>query len=231
MMPAMFRRTFAIHGSFFFGCGEHRSAKPVSASARLRSSEFGRRASCRPCNGLAIAAFLFSGLGWSLSLPGAARGQNDWQFPDPYFGILEVEKSMPRRSHRGPGKGLKRPPVPATPPSQGGVPGSGGDASIPATAGQPGRVRGPQHADGVSVPPPVPPAAAPSAPLSSTAPRMGSPVAAQPFGPDETGRPQPLPGSSPSVGPDGVLEPLRPSQAVPHAAASQRTRWRRRGWR
>lgn len=24
---------------------------------------------------------------------GQARGQNDWQYPDPYFGILEIEKS------------------------------------------------------------------------------------------------------------------------------------------
>lgn len=28
------------------------------------------------------------------SLFGAeSRGQNDWQYPDPYFGILEIEKS------------------------------------------------------------------------------------------------------------------------------------------
>jgi hypothetical protein len=26
-------------------------------------------------------------------LTGRAHGQNDWQFPDPYFGILEIEKS------------------------------------------------------------------------------------------------------------------------------------------
>lgn len=24
-----------------------------------------------------------------------AAAQNDWQFPDPYFGILEIEKSVP----------------------------------------------------------------------------------------------------------------------------------------
>jgi hypothetical protein len=24
---------------------------------------------------------------------GESRGQNDWQYPDPYFGILEIEKS------------------------------------------------------------------------------------------------------------------------------------------
>jgi hypothetical protein len=25
--------------------------------------------------------------------PGESRAQNDWQYPDPYFGILEIEKS------------------------------------------------------------------------------------------------------------------------------------------
>lgn len=31
----------------------------------------------------------------SLTVVGAGRchGQNDWQYPDPYFGILEIEKS------------------------------------------------------------------------------------------------------------------------------------------
>lgn len=38
-------------------------------------------------NSLVLAAFL--------TAVGAARchGQNDWQYPDPYFGILEIEKS------------------------------------------------------------------------------------------------------------------------------------------
>jgi hypothetical protein len=32
---------------------------------------------------------------------GAARAQNDWQFPDPYFGIIEIEKShAPTASQR-----------------------------------------------------------------------------------------------------------------------------------
>lgn len=26
-------------------------------------------------------------------LPGRASAQNDWQYPDPYFGVLEIEKS------------------------------------------------------------------------------------------------------------------------------------------
>jgi hypothetical protein len=29
-----------------------------------------------------------------------ARGQNDWQYPDPYFGILEIEKSHDGASWR-----------------------------------------------------------------------------------------------------------------------------------
>jgi hypothetical protein len=27
------------------------------------------------------------------SMPSPAHAQNDWQYPDPYFGILEIEKS------------------------------------------------------------------------------------------------------------------------------------------
>ena len=27
------------------------------------------------------------------SMPSPAQAQNDWQYPDPYFGILEIEKS------------------------------------------------------------------------------------------------------------------------------------------
>ncbi|NBT14027.1 MAG: hypothetical protein EBS56_10710, partial [Planctomycetia bacterium] len=29
----------------------------------------------------------------ALTVPASARAQNDWQYPDPYFGILEIEKS------------------------------------------------------------------------------------------------------------------------------------------
>ena len=29
----------------------------------------------------------------ALVSPGESRAQNDWQYPDPYFGILEIEKS------------------------------------------------------------------------------------------------------------------------------------------
>jgi len=29
---------------------------------------------------------------------GESRAQNDWQYPDPYFGILEIEKSLGSRS-------------------------------------------------------------------------------------------------------------------------------------
>lgn len=37
---------------------------------------------------LAVALVLTGGC-----LTGLAYGQNDWQYPDPYFGILEIEKS------------------------------------------------------------------------------------------------------------------------------------------
>ncbi len=30
--------------------------------------------------------------------PGESRAQNDWQYPDPYFGILEIEKSRGSQS-------------------------------------------------------------------------------------------------------------------------------------
>ena len=31
---------------------------------------------------------------------GESQAQNDWQYPDPYFGILEIEKSRPPTSER-----------------------------------------------------------------------------------------------------------------------------------
>lgn len=37
---------------------------------------------------VAIAALALAFLGGSVAV-----AQNDWQFPDPYFGILEIEKS------------------------------------------------------------------------------------------------------------------------------------------
>ncbi len=40
---------------------------------------------------------------------GIAMAQNDWQYPDPYFGILEIEKS-----HGGPVTRRPRPEVNAT---------------------------------------------------------------------------------------------------------------------
>ena len=49
-----------------------------------------------------------------------ARGQNDWQYPDPYFGILEIEKSHDGASWRrnrgelSPAPRATRPAVPAT---------------------------------------------------------------------------------------------------------------------
>lgn len=54
----------------------------------------------------AVVATLALGWLWGMQ----ALAQNDWQFPDPYFGILEIEKSRPsgpvpraRVQPRGPG--------------------------------------------------------------------------------------------------------------------------------
>ena len=44
---------------------------------------------------LALCAGIW--LAWPAPL---ARAQNDWQFPDPYFGILEIEKSHDPRAMR-----------------------------------------------------------------------------------------------------------------------------------
>ena len=44
---------------------------------------------------LAVAALLTG-----ICLVGEARGQNDWQYPDPYFGILEIEKSHDAATRR-----------------------------------------------------------------------------------------------------------------------------------
>ena len=39
---------------------------------------------------LAVGIVAFATFSW---LATAAQAQNDWQYPDPYFGILEIEKS------------------------------------------------------------------------------------------------------------------------------------------
>lgn len=36
----------------------------------------------------------------TLFLPSMAAAQNDWQFPDPYFGAIEFEKSRPPSAAR-----------------------------------------------------------------------------------------------------------------------------------
>lgn len=50
---------------------------------------------------LAVGIVAFAAVSWLAKL---AQAQNDWQYPDPYFGILEIEKShdgaTPRR-YRG----------------------------------------------------------------------------------------------------------------------------------
>ena len=39
---------------------------------------------------LAVGLISLTTVSW---LPTPAEAQNDWQYPDPYFGILEIEKS------------------------------------------------------------------------------------------------------------------------------------------
>jgi hypothetical protein len=39
---------------------------------------------------ITVGLVAFAAVSW---LATAARAQNDWQYPDPYFGILEIEKS------------------------------------------------------------------------------------------------------------------------------------------
>jgi hypothetical protein len=41
-----------------------------------------------------LVALVTLALAWAWVDPAVA--QNDWQFPDPYFGILEIEKSRPQ---------------------------------------------------------------------------------------------------------------------------------------
>jgi hypothetical protein len=45
--------------------------------------------------GFLLAAVWFVGVA-----PRQCRAQNDWQYPDPYFGILEIEKSHDRATTR-----------------------------------------------------------------------------------------------------------------------------------
>jgi len=67
----------------------------------------------------ALAAFLVGAAAACTQPP--ARAQNDWQYPDPYFGILEVEKSHDGTTVRRPRAevhGAPRPPrlLPTAPP-------------------------------------------------------------------------------------------------------------------
>jgi hypothetical protein len=39
---------------------------------------------------ITVGLVAFTAVSW---LATTARAQNDWQYPDPYFGILEIEKS------------------------------------------------------------------------------------------------------------------------------------------
>ena len=71
---------------------------------------------------LAVRLVACAAVSW---LATAAQAQNDWQYPDPYFGILEIEKShdgATARRYRGevnpaprPSKAAAAAPAPATP--------------------------------------------------------------------------------------------------------------------
>jgi hypothetical protein len=71
---------------------------------------------------LAVGLVACAAVSW---LATAAQAQNDWQYPDPYFGILEIEKShdgATARRYRGEvnpaprsSKATAATPAPATP--------------------------------------------------------------------------------------------------------------------
>jgi hypothetical protein len=71
---------------------------------------------------LAVGLVACAAVSW---LATAAQAQNDWQYPDPYFGILEIEKShdgATARRYRGEvnpaprsSKAAAATPAPATP--------------------------------------------------------------------------------------------------------------------
>lgn len=44
-----------------------------------------------------LALVIVAGVMVATASLGTARGQNDWQFPDPYFGAIEFEASRPER--------------------------------------------------------------------------------------------------------------------------------------
>lgn len=61
----------------------------------------------RVMRAIAVSVCLSAGLA-----PPDCPAQNDWQYPDPYFGILEIEKSRapaPDRHGVGPGSPRTRP--------------------------------------------------------------------------------------------------------------------------
>jgi len=62
---------------------------------------------CRRAPGLLLALVAC----WVLAPHAAA--QNDWQFPDPYFGILEIEKDLPPRPRVQRSEGQSKPFAPA----------------------------------------------------------------------------------------------------------------------
>ena len=69
-----------------------------------------------------VGLVAFAAVSWQAT---SAQAQNDWQYPDPYFGILEIEKShdgATARRYRGevnpaprPSKAAAATPASATP--------------------------------------------------------------------------------------------------------------------
>lgn len=68
---------------------------------------------------------------WVACVPTVAEAQNDWQFPDPYFGILEFEKSVPDRRNSSRRRGWDSVGKAAAKPA-------GGSSAVPAERMAPG---------------------------------------------------------------------------------------------
>jgi len=70
----------------------------------------------------------------ALAMGEPAWGQNDWQYPDPYFGLLEIEKSRPAAASDGRPRGfLAEGSRSVTEPADGGSKRSGVVAAAPAS--------------------------------------------------------------------------------------------------
>lgn len=69
-----------------------------------------------------------------------ARAQNDWQYPDPYFGVLEIEKShdgATARRYRGTVNPAPRPNTSAAPSARQTLAGKSGEEATGAATATP----------------------------------------------------------------------------------------------